>query len=120
MIGLSTRILRFSHWREELASGYSTAAPTSRILVGLLAVAAIAVSIVSAPNLSGILGAGLALLISTTARLIFVLASFPIFLKMRVPHIFPKIEDFKFMASAAFQPLQLLRGKRLMAADGAD
>lgn len=90
---------------------------TTLQVVGLLLT--LPLMLVLVPKL-GIIGAGLALLISTTARLIFVLASFPIFLKMRMPHIFPKIEDFKFMASAAFQPLQLLRGKRLVAADGAD
>lgn len=90
---------------------------TALQVIGLLLT--LPLMLVLVPKL-GIVGAGLALLVSTMARFIFVLASFPIFLKMRVPHIFPKIEDFKFMASAAFQPLQLLRGKRLMAADGAD
>ena len=35
----------------------------------------------------GIAGAGAALLCSTIARLIFVLVSFPVFLKMRVPSL---------------------------------
>ena len=68
----------------------------------------------------GLVGAGLSLLLSTTARLIFVLASFPLFLKMRVPAIFPKFEDFRFLASAASQPLQLFRSRRVVAAPGTD
>jgi O-antigen/teichoic acid export membrane protein len=47
----------------------------------------------------GILGAGLALLISTTTRLIFVLASFPVFLKMRVPQVLPTMADLRLMQS---------------------
>lgn len=46
----------------------------------------------------GIVGAGLSLLISTTMRLTFVLLSFPVFLKMRVPRIVPHLEDVRFMA----------------------
>jgi len=68
----------------------------------------------------GIVGAGLALLVSTSARLLFVLASYPLFLKTRVPHIFPKAEDLRFMAEAAARPLGLLRSKRVMAAGAAD
>jgi O-antigen/teichoic acid export membrane protein len=68
----------------------------------------------------GIVGAGLALLVSTTARLLFVLASYPVFLKMRVPHVFPKVEDLRFMAETAARPLGLSRNKRVMAAEGAD
>jgi leader peptidase (prepilin peptidase)/N-methyltransferase len=68
VIGLAARKLGFSsHWLAELASSYSTAAPSSRILVGLLAGAAVVVSFLSAPNLSGILGAGLALLMLAIA-----------------------------------------------------
>lgn len=68
----------------------------------------------------GIVGAGLALLVSTTARLLFVLASYPFFLKTRVPHIFPKAADVRFMAEAAARPFGLLRNKRAMAAEAAD
>jgi O-antigen/teichoic acid export membrane protein len=68
----------------------------------------------------GIVGAGLALLLSTTARLVFVLASFPLFLKMRVPAVFPKFEDFRFLFSAASQPLQFLRSGRVMTAAETD
>lgn len=75
--------------------------------------------IVFVPRL-GIVGAGLALLISTSARLVFVLASFPVFLKMPVPNILPKAEDIRFMVGAASQPLQFFRTKRLIATQGAD
>jgi O-antigen/teichoic acid export membrane protein len=68
----------------------------------------------------GIVGAGLALLVSTTARLLFVLASYPFFLNTPVPHIFPKVEDLRFMAEAAARPLNLLRTKRVMVAEAAD
>ena len=68
----------------------------------------------------GIFGAGLALLISTTARLLFVLASYPFFLNTPAPHIFPKVEDLRFMAEAAARPLSLWRTKRVMAAEAAD
>jgi O-antigen/teichoic acid export membrane protein len=68
----------------------------------------------------GIVGAGFALFISTTARLLFVLASYPIFLKMRIPSVFPKVEDLRFMAEAVARPLGLLPNKRVMATEGAD
>jgi O-antigen/teichoic acid export membrane protein len=68
----------------------------------------------------GIVGAGLALLISTTARLLFVLASYPLFLKMRMPHVFPKVEDLRFMADVGAKWLGPFRNKRLLAAEGAD
>jgi O-antigen/teichoic acid export membrane protein len=68
----------------------------------------------------GLVGAGLALLLSTIARLIFVLVSFPLFLKMPAPHLFPMIEDLRFLATAASRPLQFFRGKHLMTANGTD
>jgi O-antigen/teichoic acid export membrane protein len=68
----------------------------------------------------GIVGAGLALLVSTTARLLFVLASYPFFLKTRMPQILPSVEDLRFMAEAAARALGLLRNKRVMAAEAAD
>jgi O-antigen/teichoic acid export membrane protein len=49
----------------------------------------------------GIVGAGLSLLLSTIARLIFVVVSFPLFLRMKVPHLLPKMEDVSFLVSAA-------------------
>jgi O-antigen/teichoic acid export membrane protein len=45
----------------------------------------------------GILGAGLGLLISTTARLLFVLICFPAFVKLRVPDILPRVSDLLFL-----------------------
>jgi O-antigen/teichoic acid export membrane protein len=68
----------------------------------------------------GIAGAGLALLLSTTARLLFVLASYPIFLKMRMPRVFPRAEDLKFMVGAVSKTITLSRGKPWITAEGAD
>jgi O-antigen/teichoic acid export membrane protein len=68
----------------------------------------------------GIVGAGLALLLSTTARLLFVLASYPIFLKMRMPRVFPRAEDLKFMVGAVSKTVTLSRGKPWITAEGAD
>jgi O-antigen/teichoic acid export membrane protein len=68
----------------------------------------------------GIVGAGLALLISTSVRLVFVLASFPLFLKMPIPNIFPKLEDLRFVFSHASQMLLRLRGKSLSTVEGTD
>jgi O-antigen/teichoic acid export membrane protein len=68
----------------------------------------------------GIVGAGLALLLSTTARLLFVLCSFPFFLKMRVPNVLPKFEDLRFVAETAAKTLGFPRSKRLITAEGAD
>ena len=90
---------------------------TALQLVGLLLT--LPLMLVLVPRL-GIVGAGLALLISTSARLIFVLASFPVFLKLQVPGILPKGEDIRFMAAALSGPFQFFRTKRLVAAQGAD
>jgi O-antigen/teichoic acid export membrane protein len=48
----------------------------------------------------GIVGAGVALLLSTITRLAFVLVSFPLFLRMRIPHLLPRAEDLSFVVSA--------------------
>lgn len=45
----------------------------------------------------GLVGAGLALLCSTTARLIFVLVSYPLFLKVRPPGLLITQEDCRFV-----------------------
>ena len=42
----------------------------------------------------GITGAACALLISTTARLCFICAGFPIYLKIRVPDLRPRMDDY--------------------------
>jgi len=55
------------YWLEELSNGYATAAPISRVTVGLLAVAAVGVSMIGAPGAIALLGAGLALLMLTVA-----------------------------------------------------
>jgi O-antigen/teichoic acid export membrane protein len=68
----------------------------------------------------GIVGAGLALLISTTTRLLFVLFSFPIFLKMRIPSIVPKWSDVSFMLSAVSKKLPIAKNRGVLAADGTD
>jgi O-antigen/teichoic acid export membrane protein len=68
----------------------------------------------------GIVGAGLALLASTTARLIFVLASFRLFLKMRIPNVLPKLEDLEFMAAHISETIQRFRNRRFVAVEGTD
>lgn len=54
----------------------------------------------------GLVGAGLAILCSTTIRLIFMLASYPLILKIRPPNLLITREDFNFV----LQALQLKRG----------
>jgi O-antigen/teichoic acid export membrane protein len=68
----------------------------------------------------GILGAGLALLISTTVRLVFVLLSFPFFLKMRVPQFLPKWGDVAFIVESVFKHRILSPKKQLMATGEGD
>jgi O-antigen/teichoic acid export membrane protein len=68
----------------------------------------------------GIVGAGTALLCSTIARLLFVVASFPVFLKMRVPNLLPKVEDLHFAADAIGKRLNQFRRATLVAVEGAD
>ena len=67
----------------------------------------------------GVTGAALALLLSTGVRLTFVLASFPIFLKMPAPNVLPNSEDLKFMANAIAKRLTRQR-LRPLAFEGAD
>jgi len=66
----------------------------------------------------GIMGAGIALLISTSVRFLFVLLSFPLFLKMRVPRILPRWEDAFFMAKTSFNAVSIFPKKLLFAEDG--
>jgi len=68
----------------------------------------------------GIVGAGLALLISTSTRLLFVLFSFPIFLKMRIPSIIPKWSDVSFMLSTVTRRIPARKEPRVLAAEGMD
>lgn len=50
--------------------------------------------------LYGLTGAGLALLISNAARLVFVIVSYPVILKIRPPRLWPTWTDFAAMAAA--------------------
>jgi leader peptidase (prepilin peptidase)/N-methyltransferase len=65
---LSTaRILTVPDWLAELGESYTAAAPNRRLLIGVIAVAAVVISLISAPNASGILGAALALVMLAIA-----------------------------------------------------
>jgi O-antigen/teichoic acid export membrane protein len=67
----------------------------------------------------GIVGAAVALFLSTTIRLIFVLASFPLFLNMRVPQILPTWTDVRFLAGTIWQHSGLLlKRQRLVLEQG--
>jgi O-antigen/teichoic acid export membrane protein len=68
----------------------------------------------------GIVGAGAALLCSTIVRLTFVVASFPVFLKMRVPDLLPKVDDLRFAADAIWRRFNRPRRAVLATAEGAD
>ena len=48
----------------------------------------------------GLVGAGLALLVSTVTRFLGVLASYPVFLKMPAPSLVPTVNDFSFIGLA--------------------
>jgi leader peptidase (prepilin peptidase)/N-methyltransferase len=67
VIVATARRLRWPDWLAELANSYATAAPNRQLLIGLVAVAAVAISLITAPNVSGILGAALALVMLTIA-----------------------------------------------------
>jgi O-antigen/teichoic acid export membrane protein len=67
----------------------------------------------------GIVGAGVALLLSTASRFLFVLVSFPLFLKIRIPHLFPGREDLLYMVHVASKMISL-GGKPLRAAEGVE
>jgi len=54
----------------------------------------------------GIVGAGLALLLSTIARFVFILISFPVFLKMRVPQLLPSMQDVRFLAGLVMKQIR--------------
>lgn len=61
----------------------------------------------------GVVGAGAALLISTALRLILVLASFPMVLKMPAPSILPKMGDLVYIVQAASPILGRVTSKEL-------
>ncbi len=64
----------------------------------------------------GIVGAGIALLLSTTARFVFVLASFRLFLKIPIPALLPNRDDLRYIARAVFRKIALFGEKPLAAA----
>lgn len=66
----------------------------------------------------GILGAGVALLSSTLTRLCGVLVCYPLFLKMPVPRLIPKSDDYAFIGSA-ISSLSRRNGRVLSATGGA-
>src|SRR5450755_488295 len=63
----------------------------------------------------GIVGAGLALLLSTSTRLICVLLCFPLFLKMRVPDILPKWQDISSITKMIVNRINVARGRQQFA-----
>jgi O-antigen/teichoic acid export membrane protein len=65
----------------------------------------------------GLVGAGIALLLSTIARFLFVLVSFPLFLRIPIPPLFPNGEDVLYMAQSVWKRVSLLGGKPLRAAE---
>jgi O-antigen/teichoic acid export membrane protein len=90
---------------------------TALQVIGLLLTLPLMVFLV--PRL-GIVGAALALLLSTIVRLLFVLASYPSFLKMRIPGVLPKAGDFKTLVTGVSRLLSLSRNKQLMAVEVRD
>ena len=76
---------------------------TTLQVIGLLLT--VPLMLVFIPRL-GIVGAGLALLLSTIARFLFILISFPIFLKMRVPQLLPTLQDFKFLSGLVIKQVR--------------
>ena len=59
----------------------------------------------------GVMGAAVSLLISTSARLIFVYFGFAIFLKVRLPRLMPQLDDLKLLRSVL--PLPGMKAGRL-------
>jgi len=76
---------------------------TTLQVIGLLLT--VPLMLVLIPRL-GIVGAGLALLLSTIARFVFILISFPVFLKMPVPQLLPTLADFKFLSGLAMKQIR--------------
>jgi len=76
---------------------------TTLQVIGLLLT--VPLMLVLIPRL-GIVGAGLALLLSTIARFAFILISFPVFLKMHVPQLLPTLTDFKFLSGLAMKQIR--------------
>jgi O-antigen/teichoic acid export membrane protein len=68
----------------------------------------------------GIVGAGMALLISTTTRFVCLLVSFPVFLKMQVPQFLPRRSDLEYMVDVAMKYMSQISGRNLRAAEEMD
>jgi O-antigen/teichoic acid export membrane protein len=90
---------------------------TTLQIIGLLLTIPIMLFLV--PRL-GIIGAAIALFLSTTVRLIFVLVSFPLFLKMPAPQILPTWGDARFMARTIWQHSAVLLKKQRLALEQGD
>jgi O-antigen/teichoic acid export membrane protein len=65
----------------------------------------------------GIVGAGTALLISTSARFAFLLVSFPVFLNMPVPRLLPRRNDLNCMIGIVREYFQQFAEKALRTAE---
>jgi O-antigen/teichoic acid export membrane protein len=65
----------------------------------------------------GIVGAALALLLSTIVRLLFVLASYPLFLKMRMPDVFHKAGDLRGLVTGVSRLFRLKQGMAVEVAE---
>jgi O-antigen/teichoic acid export membrane protein len=66
----------------------------------------------------GILGAGIALLLSTASRFLLVLASFPLFLRIPIPRLVPNRADLTYITQSVSKKVNFLSGKPLRAAEG--
>jgi O-antigen/teichoic acid export membrane protein len=84
-------------------------------VIGLVAVVPLMILLV--PWI-GIVGAGVALLISTTLRFIFIVACFPLLLKTRMPRLVPGWRDVTFMAKAVSDALPAFPRKAELAEEG--
>jgi O-antigen/teichoic acid export membrane protein len=68
----------------------------------------------------GIVGAGLALLISTVVRFLFVIFSFPLFLKMPMPQLLPNRRDFVTLRDLAVSRIRRVSPASLATAGAGD
>ncbi len=68
----------------------------------------------------GLVGAGLSLLISTVVRFVFVIASFPMFLKMPIPRLVPTWRDAKTLIDLAVSRIRRAAPASLATAGAGD
>jgi O-antigen/teichoic acid export membrane protein len=68
----------------------------------------------------GLVGAGLSLLISTAVRFVAIVASFPIFLKMPIPQLFPTLRDVKTLSELAMNRIRRATPASLATAEAGD